>query len=322
MKNTKIILKSLFGKKIEIINKFIALAKETELTLEPLFEGDFFSERKYTSAEHVEIFRTLSTLIPQQFNNVTTQKQPTYTASGGAPGSGKTYALEKMFDINVTEGKFPKNAIYIGPDSVVLPQMKAYVEDCKILGTEESYGKWRSASIFITNFMLLLAIVNKFNIVHDTTATNDKMKNILDTLGKENYKRHLHFYFVPNTEDRIKAITQRKLLSGSTKVTDEDIRNKAIDAYKTIADNRFIGRVDFLTLNIQQGQFWLGIGTTTPIAIYNPEYNQNIQIIEGGKMHINKILEQIKNEELRNELESTITSWKEEPATISRKLRM
>lgn len=302
---TEQILRDVFKADDSYIARFKSIAESANITLDELFLGQVDAADKYSSDDRIEIVATLKELVEQQFSLVIPSDERTYTASAGAPGAGKTFALEKMFGISVSDRKFIENAIYVGPDSVVLPQMRAHLEDCANpgIGNAKAYAKWRDASNYIANFMLIKAITENLNIVHDTTSTSTRTKTILDTLGNRGYTRHMHFY-IADKDSRERAIMHRKEKVGFTMVTLSDVSSKAVAAYQRLADHSYEGCVEQIILYAQEGKYWLGCGGTMAFATYNPSVDTNIQIFSDGGRHVDHILQQAKdNENLEPDLQ-------------------
>ncbi len=307
------VLREAFGYDDAYITRFKLIVEKTNITLDKLLLGQVDAKAEYTSEERAEIIGTLKDLVSQQFSRLKPVAHPTYTACAGAPGVGKTFALEQMFGINVANGEFPKNAVYIGPDSVVLSQMRVHLKDCQEIGNAQAYTKWRDASNYIANFMLVKAMVDKVNIVHDTTATNIRMKTILSTLQNLQYTSHMHLY-IADKDAREKALIRRKERAGYTMVTAADVISKVETAYERLADHFYEGLVDLMILYAQKGEFWLGKGDTVAFAVYNPKENPNIQILPGGQKHVNHILLQANEKEnLKPELQAafndSVKTW-------------
>ena len=321
MLTTEQVLRDIFKHDEQYIAKFMCIAKKANVDsfLDKLLLGQVDSKVAYTSDEQSQIIETLTDLVEQQFSKVEPDKEcKKYRSSGGAPGSGKTFALEKMYHINVASNQFPENAIYIGPDSVVLPQMKAFLSYCADpkLGQAAAYTKWRDASNFIANFMLIKSIADGVNIVHDTTLTSPKIKYLLDILSKEGYHKEVHF-FIADKDAREKAIIHRKEKLGLT-VTPEDVVSKAEAAYERLSDHTYEGRIDQYTLYAQKGEFYLGNGETTAFAVYNPKQNAGVQILADGETHVEHFLDQATKQEnlkfkLLDDLHEFVKTWIKAP---------
>lgn len=311
------ILQHLHGKRNKgYTQKFMAIAEQANITLDPLWHGQELSDTPYSIEDKQKIYATLRQLVQQQFKKVKPASNKSYTASGGAPGCGKTYALEKMYKIDVTAGKFPANAIYIGPDSVVLTQMQAYLDDWHNpqTGPEYAYKKWRAASNYIANFMLVKAMVDGVNIIHDSTSTNIRTQTILDTLKNEGYERHLHFFFADKAA-REKALAHRKSKLGYMVALDASPEvSKAEAAFERISDNTYIGRVDSMTLYLQTGKFYLGEGETISFAKYDTKKDSNVKILANKVTFAEHILEVVDSDEnlssaLNAAVHKTIETW-------------
>ncbi len=317
MRDTTQVLGEVFGQDEAYINRFISIAVQTDLNLDALLNGGVDTKAAYTLEEKKQIVATLQTLVKQQFNQAYSVLQPTYTATAGASGCGKTFALEQRFDIDVANNKFAKNTIYIGPDSVVLPQMPAYLSDCVSIGHAAAYAKWRDASNYIANFMFAKAITDKLNIVHDTTATHPRMVKILATLKEQGYNRHMHFY-IADKDARAQAVMHRKQAVGHTMVTLSDTVSKAEAAYRILAEHKFKELVDLMFIYAQRDRYWLGTGSTIAIAVYDPSKGTNIQVLSDGQEQIDHILKQMDEKEnfepeLRSAVHAAISAWSKWP---------
>lgn len=317
MLNTVQILREVLGNDDAYIARFKLIAETANVTLDKLFLGQVDSKTEYTLEERDEIVMTLKLLVAQQFSKVKSVEKPTYTASAGAPGSGKTFSLECMFGIDISNGKFAANAIYVGPDSVVLPQMKAHLKDCTEVGKAQAYEKWRDASNYIANFMLIKAMTDNVNIVHDTTSTSTRVKTILDTLRKLGYTRHMYFY-AADKEAREMAIMHRKEKLGFAMVSSLDVVSKAEAAYARLADHSYEGRVELMVLHAQKGMFWRGEGETVAFAVYNPAENPNIQVLADGQSHVDHLLQQMDAKEgletdLQTAVHKAVSTWVQAP---------
>lgn len=316
MSSTKQILQELYNSNDAYVDRFMTIAQQTTITLDPFLLGHEYATAPYTTEEIAQIITTLDLLMAQQFSNIKPSDHKYYTACAGAPGSGKTFAIEKMYDINVASGEFYSDAIYIGPDSVVLPQMEAYKMDCADpnIGPLKAYEKWRAASNFIANFMMVKAMTDGLNIIHDTAAVSIKMRTILDVLGQEGYARRLHF-FIADKDAREQALLHRKQKLGYTiELQATPTISKAESAFERLVDGTYQGRVDLIIFYAQVGDFYLGGGKSIPFAIYDPEENQHILILNNRQEYVDHILQQVdKNEglkpELQNKVHEFVNTW-------------
>ena len=97
------------------IQRFLQIAKAAGITLDPLFLGlkdsKPFTQNQsgYTDIQKAQGIALLKFLVNQQFPKATPSDNPTYTVIPGAPGSGKTFALQKQFKIDVAKGEFAEN---------------------------------------------------------------------------------------------------------------------------------------------------------------------------------------------------------------------
>lgn len=319
-KNTRQILSKVFGHTEEYIDRFMQIATEADIILEDFLLGKVYSNCAYTTEENHEIVKTLKFLVEQQFAKATPHAKPKYTASAGAPGAGKTFAITKMFSIDVAKNQF-SDAILIGPDSVVLAQMDLYKRYSKN-DPKAAYTRLRDPSNFIANFMFVKAIADNLDIIHDTTATSPKMGTILNTLHKQGYTCDIHIY-VADKAARQKAIISREQKLGFS-VTPEEVVSKAKDIYERIATSAYQKwDIDSLTMYAQYGEFWTGNGATVAFASYERDPNnkeQGIQVLTNGQEHVDYILAQIANEDLTTKLQEslaqTIGSWHKPPRNV------
>jgi hypothetical protein len=323
--STKQVLSEVYNADAAYIDKFMNIATTTTITLDPFLLGNEYATAPYTFEEREQIVTTLKILVAQQFGNMKPSGDKYYTACGGAPGSGKTFAIEKLYDIDVANGEFYSDAIYIGPDSVVLPQMAAYKKDCADpnIGPLKAYEKWRAASNFIANFMMIKAMTEGLNIIHDTTATNAKTATILDVLGSEGYAKRLHF-FIADKDARENALLHRKQKLGYTvELQLTATTSKAEAAFERLVDGTYTGRVDLMVFYAQEGDFYLGTGKTSAFAIYNPEENEHIQLLSNGQEYVDHILQQVDTKEglkpeLQKQVHEFVNTWVK-PAKVSNK---
>lgn len=311
------ILQKLYGKRNKsYTQRFMTIAEQANITLDPLWHGLELSDTPYTPEDKQQIFLTLKQLLAQQFTKVKKSKNKSYTASGGAPGSGKTVMLEEMFDIDVANDTFPKNAIYIGPDSVVLPQMQAYLDDYQNseIGPGAAYAKWRAASNYIAHFMFVKAIADGMDIVHDSTSTNTRTQKVLDTLKNEGYDRHLHFV-IADKAAREKAYAHRKSKLGYMVALDAaPTVSKAEAAFERLSDNTYINRVSTMTIYLQTGKYYLGKGEAIPFAKYIAEKDENVKILPNKVTFAEYILDMVDSDEKLNPtlnaaVHKTIETW-------------
>lgn len=311
------ILQKLYGKRNKrYTQKFVTIAEQANITLDPFWHGLELSNTPYTPEDKKQIYATLKQLLAQQFTKDKKSISKNYTAIGGAPGCGKTFLLEQMYDIDVANRKFPYNAIYIGPDSVVLPQMQAYLNDYNNpeIGPEAAYEKWRAASNYIANFMFVKAIADGLDIAHDSTCTNIKIRTILDTLKNEGYDRNLHF-IIADKAAREKALAHRKSKLGYMIALDATPTvSKAEAAFERLTDNTYINRVSTMTIYLQTGKFYLGKGEAIPFAKYTAEKDTDVKILPNKVTFAEYILDMVDSDEnlnptLNGEVHKTIENW-------------
>lgn len=319
-----------FGKDPAYIHRFLQFAKSAGVTLDPLFLGlkdsQSFTENKngYTDAQKTQGRDLLKMLVAQQFPKATASDKPTYVANPGAPGAGKTYALQQEFGIDVAQGKFAANAITVGPDLIVMSQMDGYKTACTLpIGEERTkamiaaYSHDRDLSNAAANFMFMMAVTDCLNIVHDSTMTAPTAANLLDCLGKVGYKRTGHALMVDRVS-RGGALDERTRKNGGfALVTTSDALGKAVAAYERIADGSYIGRFDDFSILIQEPEFYLGNGMAVEVAKYNPETGK-MHVLPGGQKHIDRIMQQVRESEglkpeLLASLEQVVSGWEKAP---------
>lgn len=311
------ILRKIFKKDEAYIARFSQMQDRTTITLDPFLLGTQYSTVPYSEVEKDAIIEILQFLVAQQFDNIEPSTEKTYTARAGAPGTGKK-ALEQLFDIDVANKKFPDNAIYIGPDSVVLAQMPTYKRDCKddSIGPTASYEKWRDASNFIANFMMIKAMTEGTSLVHDATLTHKKSTNILDVLGAEGYQRRVHFFYA-DKESREESLKYReKTLGHNVELKADDKKSTKADAsFERLADDKFFkSRVELMIIYFQAGEYYLGKGEVMPFAIFNKYENDNITILSECDSYVKRLLDEIENKEnlsadLKAKVRAAIATW-------------
>lgn len=324
------ILRDDFGKNSDYIRRFIQFSKAAGITLDPLFLGfkdsKSFTEDQngYTYSQKLQGRDLLKTLIKQQFPNATSSDNPTYIANPGAPGVGKTFALQQEFGIDVATGKFAANAITIGPDLIVMSQMKDYQNACTLpLGEERtnamvaSYSHDRDLSNAIANFMFVMAVMERLNIVHDSTMTASTAAKLLDCLGKVGYQR-IGRILMADRVSRGGSLDHRANKNGGfALVTTADALGKAVAAYERIADGSYMGRFDDLSIFVQEPNYYLINSAPVEVAKYDPDTGK-VHVLPGGHEHIDRIMQQARDSEnlkseLLAELEQVVGAWEKVP---------
>ena len=153
----------------EQIALFEGAQEKTGIVLDKFLAGKIYSEQPYTKEEIALILADLKRVIDKQFTPETYSDNPTYITTAGAPGTGKSTYLENIHGTN------PTYAVYTDPDRVGTPSLTGYNRDRAEHGSGYAYTKWRDASNFIANFMLVKAAAESRNIVHGTTATSPRV---------------------------------------------------------------------------------------------------------------------------------------------------
>lgn len=324
-----------FGKDPAYILRFQQFTKAAGVTLDPLFLGlkdsKPFTEKQngYTDAQKAQGRVLLKGLVAQQFSKAKPSDNPTYIANPGAPGAGKTFALQQEFGIDVARGKFAANAITIGPDLIVMAQMEDYQNaftlptgDDRTKAMVAAYSHDRDLSNAAANFMFMMAVTDRLNIVHDSTMTAPTAAKLLDCLGKVGYQR-IGRIFMADRVSRGGALDEKaKQNGGFALVTTKDALGKAVAAYERIADGSYMGRFDALSIRVQVPEFYLGNGMAVEVAKYDPATGK-VHVLPGGQEHIDRIMQQARESEglkpeLLASLEQAVSGWEKAPEVRER----
>lgn len=330
------LLRELFDKDEEYVHRFLQNAKAISITLDPLFRGLKDSkqytanENGYTEAQKSYGKELLKKLVRQQFTAMTGKnEQPTYTTIPGAPGTGKTYLLKKKYGIDIANGKFVPGSIIIGPDLVAMSQMEPFLAACelpiidnRIQEMRTAYSVWRDWSNACANFMLIMALTENRNILHDSTMTSPITAQLLDVIGKLGYRRRGEVLMVDNAS-RAGALNWRAEQNGGfALVTTADAISKGVALYERITDGSYIGRFDELGVYVQEPNFYEKDSTPIQVAIYDNE-NEKMYVVSENKAHLDRILQDARETknlepELLTKFESLVASWEKVPESSSR----
>lgn len=306
------------GKSPEYISRCLSFAKAASLTLDPFFLGNFYSPNKdvgYSEELKSSNFAMLQALIAQQFPNATKQAEPVYTTYPGAPGVGEPFHLEADFNIDVMHNKFPQNAIIVGPDLVVMTQMKTYREACAMPKGEartaamiKAYSDARDFSNGATNLMLAMAIVERLNVIHDSTMTSPIAGQVLDAVKAQKYQVHGKI-FLTDKNTRISGLIARQdKYDGFTLATPEDTAAKGTLSFEKIADKTYTtnNRFDVLSVYVQPEGFVTG---KPAVEIARLDANTGeIYALPEGKAELDRLLSKLELENLKPEIKAAFMS--------------
>jgi hypothetical protein len=70
--------------------KFIELATELDVSLDPFLNGTVYSKAPYTEAEQKEIVQELIAIFNKEFKGKSPSQEKTYISTAGAPGVGNS----------------------------------------------------------------------------------------------------------------------------------------------------------------------------------------------------------------------------------------
>ena len=141
--------------------------------------------------------------------------------------------------------------------------MSGYKRDIKH-GEKQAYEKWRDASNFIANFMLVKACAESRNIIHGTTASNYRIIQIYESLKKLGYKIQAEVLFA-TAQQRALAVKYRE--KKVVQVSYDDFIGKSAPIFFRIND-AYIAHCDKVNFHFQNGSFWLGMGRLIKFASF------------------------------------------------------
>jgi len=165
---------------------------------------------------------------------------PTYLATAGGPGSGKSTTLETFIKENKLE-----NFVYADPDQVCLKNMnftyRKYLDNYHFAQARSNrealynaYTKWRAASNYINYEILQSAFgadngkEEKYSIAHGTTSTNPQVEPLYNQIKSLNYRISFLLCYSPE-KTRIQAIETREKEQAFVQIESKDIESKGID---------------------------------------------------------------------------------------------
>jgi hypothetical protein len=239
--------------------RIIALAQLLNISLDGFLHGTVYSKIPYTAYEIEQIQQDLVRIEELAFDRKISQQSPQYIATAGAPGTGKTWFLENGF--------ISPSFIYVDPDAAALKELTGYRNDIEQhISLADAYNKWRDASNYVACHMLLKAMCRKLNILHGTTSSNPKVKDIYQGLKKLNYKITLHALFA-SAASRAGAINFRN--ETFVQVTLSDAKTKGKGVIERFVDCYF-RYADEIHLYLQPDSFWqLASVPRTEIGIFH-----------------------------------------------------
>ncbi len=310
------------GKSPDYIEKSLSFAKAAFLTLDPFFLGKVYSPEKdigYSEEVKANNFEVLKFLIAQQFTTAAKQADPVYTVYPGAPGAGEPFHLERDFEIDVMKNKFPHNQVIVGPDLVVMTQMQTYRAACTLpegqARTEaliKAYSDARDFSNGATNLMLVMALIERLNVIHDCTMTNPIAGQLLDAIKAQGYKVHGKV-FLADKDSRIGGLIARQnKYDGFALATPKDTADKGTLSFEKIADRTYEinNRFDVLSVYVQPEEFFAG-KPPVEIARLDPASGKVCAIPE-GQAELNRLLSKLELENLRSEVKQSFTKVMQE----------
>ncbi len=166
--------------------------------------------------------------------------------------------------------------MYVDPDRNGLEKLTIYEDTLSQERNNEktereartiAYNTARSASNFFAHFFLIMACVERKNILHGTTATSPFVKNIYVRLKHLGYKIDLHLLSVIGLEDRQNAILYREERTGVVQASPGDIRQKAGMIFERMLDGSYLDFADAISILLQPKNFYSSSGAKPKTVI-------------------------------------------------------
>jgi len=235
---------------------------------EELIPGAFVNShlKEYSDSEKQRIGLDLRNISETCFwEQKPVESQPTYVATAGGPGAGKSTILETFLQGH-------PNFIYADPDPRALKFMaNTYLQSLTYYHISQSssypdilesaYQKWRAASNYIACKIINDAFAQNYNIAHGTTSTAKQVEDMYKRLKEKNYKIIL-LLCGSTDQNRINSIQNRAKTQGFVQSTPEDVINKGklfpqrFPVYFTYADEiEIYWTEDFTKGNIKAATF-------------------------------------------------------------------
>jgi|GEM_PF-949609 len=308
--STANILANCFGYSQAQVERFLNIANSMTVGLDCFLKGNIF-KGNYSEEEQKSICEELVRIVSAEFADKRIANK-LYITTAGAPGSGKTFFIEDKYSIRPNNTINDLNAVYVEPDRSVLPKLQMYLqclEDQK--GPQAAYTKWRDASNYIANFMLIKAVCEDLNIIHGTTASSERIIEIYENLKEIGYKIEVKLLFA-DVEDRVGSINYRETTSGRVQLTKEDMIGKVAPIYHRMNDCYF-EYADQVSMFYQPGCFWSEETAIKCFAVYNKE-DGIVRVLPNSQKYIDALTieidrELIKEQRVAAELKGFISRW-------------
>ena len=252
------------------IESFKAAQSSMGIELEGFLKGEIFNGC-YSFEEQDQIVNDLGYLLNQYFPSSTYEedknnnqnmlstsytsifneqkKRPVFLSTAGAPGTGKSHYIEHL-DHGLEQ------FVYVDPDRVCLPAIQAY-HTLNQTDSERAYQKFRDASNFMANFMLIRAVSERKHIVYGTTASSDRVKTIYQHLRGAQYVIDIRVLFA-DQKLRLGAINHRN--QNHVQVSEADVFGKEAPILERLFD-AYVPYADQVILMLNHGDYWKGQGT-------------------------------------------------------------
>ena len=271
--STTSILEKYFRYDSNQIKEFLSIADQMGVGLDVFLRGEVF-DGKYSEHDQGLICSELLAIVDKAFTDKTTCDQKSYLTTAGAPCTGKSTFIE---DQNRGE-----NAIYVDPDRAVLFSLQIYKKDCEQYDPKKAYEKWRDASNFIANFMLVKAVYDGLNIVHGTTASSERVKKIYAFLKKKNYTIQVELLFA-DASCRWAALEHREG-NGQVQLTEKDFAGKAAPIFARMLDS-YLVYANSIHMYYQPQDFYFGRQNPICFAEYD-SITETVKVSSGMNQYI------------------------------------
>ncbi len=299
-----------FGYTQEQVEAFLDIAKKMTVGLDGFLTGTIF-KGNYSKDEQMDICDELVRIVNKEFAGKNTASGKLYVTTAGAPGTGKSFFIEHKY--HISSGSNTINAVYVDPDrAVLLPELKMYLQYLKDgKDIEVAYAKWRDASNYIANFMLIKAVYENLSIIHGTTASSERVINIYNYLKQIGYRIEIDLLFAQE-EDRISSLNHREEISGRVQITKEDMKGKVAPIFFRMKDC-YLKYADQISMFYQFSRFWEN-GQIKHFAEYNKTGPGIVQLLPDSEIFIRDLISEIdhelKGQDIVDQLKEDISKWK------------